>query len=162
MDTLDRDLLEAERDASPDRFPSVFPYTSRHNTSSNTSSIHAQTPLQSWTKTRRQSTLYPVELGRIRTQALQHRSTVGSTSHLLPRPPEEQFDDIGAGKPFPPALSNGEDYVVEFMGPNDPLHPQNWPFQKKYARYYPQPDTRHCLTRLTGFGCPSCLPTSRS
>jgi len=137
MDTLDRDLVEAERDASPDRFPSVLPYTSRHTTSSNASSIHGQNASQSRIQTRRQSVLYPVELGRIRTQALQHRSTVGSTWHLLPRPPDEQFEDIGAGKPFPPALSNGEDYVVEFMGPSDPLHPQNWVFQKKYARYYP-------------------------
>jgi len=38
---------------------------------------------------------------------------------------------FGAGKPYPPTLPDQEDYVVEFDGPDDPLHAQNWPIGKK-------------------------------
>lgn len=143
MDTLDRDLVEAERDASPERFPQVHPYTSRLNTSSGHSlnSIPTATPGQEYTESRnrtrtRESSLHPIELGRIRTQRLQHNSTVGSTvGSTLRRQsrPSGTPLEIGAGKPLPPSFLDAEDYVVEFLGPNDPLHPQNWPFMKKYA-----------------------------
>jgi hypothetical protein len=33
---------------------------------------------------------------------------------------------IGANKPFPAPLPPSEDYVVDFEGPDDPEHPQNW------------------------------------
>jgi DHA1 family multidrug resistance protein-like MFS transporter len=39
--------------------------------------------------------------------------------------------NFGAGKPFPPQLPEREEYVVEFDGPDDPLHAQNWPMKKK-------------------------------
>jgi DHA1 family multidrug resistance protein-like MFS transporter len=39
--------------------------------------------------------------------------------------------NFGGGKPFPPPLPEREEYVVEFDGPNDPLHAQNWPLKKK-------------------------------
>jgi MFS transporter, DHA1 family, multidrug resistance protein len=139
MNVLDRDLVEAERDASPERFPQVCPYTSRRSTSSSHSlnSIPTAAPGQEYTESRnrtrtRESSLHPIELGRIRTQRLQHRSTVGSTSRQQ-SPASEPPLQIGAGKPLPPPFLGGEDYVVEFLGPNDPLHPQNWPFRKKYA-----------------------------
>ncbi|KAJ5563255.1 Major facilitator superfamily domain general substrate transporter [Penicillium sp. DV-2018c] len=61
---------------------------------------------------RRQSSLSEVELERIETSRLQHRSTV-------------------AGKPHPPPLPDPEQYIVEFTDANDPLHPQNWPFGRK-------------------------------
>lgn len=38
---------------------------------------------------------------------------------------------FGAGKPYPPPLPEREAYVVEFNGPDDPLHAQNWPLKKK-------------------------------
>lgn len=38
---------------------------------------------------------------------------------------------FGAGKPYPPPLPEREEYVVEFDGPKDPMHAQNWPFRKK-------------------------------
>ena len=38
---------------------------------------------------------------------------------------------MGAGKEYPPLLPDREEYVVEFDGPDDPLHPQNWPMRKK-------------------------------
>jgi DHA1 family multidrug resistance protein-like MFS transporter len=39
--------------------------------------------------------------------------------------------EFGAGKPYPPPLPEREEYVVEFAGPDDPLHPQNWSIKKK-------------------------------
>lgn len=41
------------------------------------------------------------------------------------------LEDFGHGKPFPQPLPAEEQYVVEFMDENDPLHPQNWPFARK-------------------------------
>lgn len=38
---------------------------------------------------------------------------------------------MGLGKPYPPLLPDQEEYVVEFEGPDDPLHAQNWPMKKK-------------------------------
>jgi MFS transporter, DHA1 family, multidrug resistance protein len=137
MDILDRDLIEAERDASPERFPQVRPYDSRQSTSFGHSlnSIPTATPGQEYGQSRhqartRESSLHPVELGRIRTQRLQQRSTVGSMGSKQSRPSKPTLE-IGAGKPLPPSFLDAEDYVVEFLGPNDPLHPQNWPFVKK-------------------------------
>ena len=141
MDLIDRDLLEAERDASPERFPQVHPYDSRQATSSSHSlnSIPTATPGQEYSRSRKQtrtreSSLHPIELGRIRTQRLQHRSTVGSASRKQSRPSEPTLE-IGAGKPLPPSFLDGEDYIVEFLGHNDPLHPQNWPSTKKYVQW---------------------------
>lgn len=39
--------------------------------------------------------------------------------------------EMGLGKPYPPLLPAQEEYVVEFEGPDDPLHAQNWPMRKK-------------------------------
>ena len=142
MDILDRDLIEAERDASPERFPQVRPYDSRQSTSFGHSlnSIPTATPGQEYGQSRhqtrtRESSLHPVELGRIRTQRLQQRSTVGSVGGKQSRPSKPTLE-IGAGKPLPPSFLDAEDYVVEFLGPNDPLHPQNWPFAKKCVPNY--------------------------
>ncbi|KAK9428973.1 putative bicyclomycin resistance protein [Lipomyces doorenjongii] len=38
---------------------------------------------------------------------------------------------MGAGKPFPSLLPDPEDYVVEFEGIHDPMHPYNWEFTVK-------------------------------
>lgn len=69
-------------------------------------------------------------LSRIHTQRSQHSHTVGSifrsrSSRSRPLPA------FGAGKPYPPPLGSQEDYVVEFDGPDDPLHAQNWAVRKK-------------------------------
>jgi DHA1 family multidrug resistance protein-like MFS transporter len=40
---------------------------------------------------------------------------------------------MGLGKPYPPLLPAQEEYVVEFTGPDDPLHAQNWPMKKKWV-----------------------------
>ncbi|KKK24302.1 putative MFS transporter [Aspergillus rambellii] len=71
---------------------------------------------------------HPTALSRIETQRSQHSATVGA---LRTRPPRKPLPDFGAGKPYPPPLPDKEEYVVEFAGPDDPLHPQNWPIRKK-------------------------------
>ncbi|KAJ5951925.1 uncharacterized protein N7479_010338 [Penicillium vulpinum] len=76
----------------------------------------------------RESTLSEVELQRINTSRLQHRSTVGSGAGVTPR---DQWLPLGAGKPHPPPLPDPEEYIVEFNDENDPMHPQNWPFRRK-------------------------------
>ena len=72
---------------------------------------------------------YPTAASRIATQRSQHSATVGAG--LKPRAPKRPLPEFGAGKPYPPPLPEKEDYVVEFVGPDDPLHPQNWPTKKK-------------------------------
>ncbi|KAH8430863.1 MFS transporter [Aspergillus melleus] len=64
-----------------------------------------------------------LELNRINTYRLQQKSTVGSTRGPLPR---EQWLPMGAGKEYPPLLPAPENYVVEFDGSDDPMHPYNW------------------------------------
>lgn len=83
---------------------------------------------RSGTISRRQSNINDVELERINTYRLQHRSTVGSVAGITPR---EQWLPLGAGKPHPPSLPDPEQYIVEFNDANDPLHPQNWPLKRK-------------------------------
>lgn len=76
----------------------------------------------------RQSACDSIELQRINTYRLQQQQTVGSCQN---RPPKDQWLPLGAGKPYPPSLPDPEDYIVEFEGANDPLHPQNWPIGKR-------------------------------
>jgi hypothetical protein len=57
------------------------------------------------------------------------------------KPAREFFDmcktlSMGMGKPVPLPLCNPEDYVVEFDGQNDILHPYNWKRPKKYVNLY--------------------------
>lgn len=75
---------------------------------------------------------HPTELSRIHTALSQHESTVGrSHSRGVKRRDSKPLPKFGAGKPFPPDLPNREAYVVEFEGPDDPYHAQNWPLKKK-------------------------------
>ncbi|KAJ5620095.1 hypothetical protein N7510_004079 [Penicillium lagena] len=69
-----------------------------------------------------------VELGRIDTYSLQQHSTTESDPAPSPR---EKCLSLGAGKPYPPKLSDPEQYIVEFNDANDPLHPQNWSLGRK-------------------------------
>ncbi|RMZ81739.1 hypothetical protein DV738_g2124, partial [Chaetothyriales sp. CBS 135597] len=76
---------------------------------------------------------HPIEDYRTQTHRLQQVETVGAselrtrTRKTLPLP---QF---GGGKPYPPQLPEQEQYVVEFDGKDDPMHPQNWPFRRKFV-----------------------------
>lgn len=74
---------------------------------------------------------HPIEAHRTATHRLQHTHTVGAS--LRSKKTEAALPEFGGGKPYPPPLPERDEYVVEFDGKDDPLHPQNWPFKKKYA-----------------------------
>ena len=160
MDDVDLDLERAEREASPDRFPEhsapirATDGMDRENAVT-TAPIHAAghaTRASSFTSattssrqvvheemitgvsrvnTSRDLERHPTSLSRIQTEHSQHKGTVGgiSTRTRESRLPLPAFGD--AGKPYPPDLPNKDEYVVEFAGHDDPIHPQNWPMKKK-------------------------------
>lgn len=160
MDNVDRDMEKAERDASPDRFPPtiVERQDGVHRTTSGTSGttktsgtsivreeigmsraettgVSRETTNLSRVLTSRDLERHPTALSRIHTHRSQHLGTVGrsSTNNTATRDAKKPLPEFGAGKPYPPPLPHQEEYVVEFDGPNDPLHPQNWHIQKKYV-----------------------------
>lgn len=52
-------------------------------------------------------------------------------SHPRHRHTNTPLPPMGGGKEYPPLLGPREPYKVEFDGPDDPLHPFNWPLRKK-------------------------------
>ncbi|KAI9656837.1 MAG: hypothetical protein M1821_003476 [Bathelium mastoideum] len=75
-------------------------------------------------------------LSRIHTARSQHSATVGSGPSVLAArrtrsSKSKPLPEFGGGKPYPPPLPEREEYVVEFDGPHDPMHAQNWPLRKK-------------------------------
>lgn len=44
---------------------------------------------------------------------------------------DEPMPPMGGGKEYPPPLGSRESYMVEYNGPDDPIHPHNWPPVKK-------------------------------
>lgn len=71
-----------------------------------------------------------VALERINTYRLQQQETVGSGAQRT-RTPREHWLALGAGKPYPPSPPDPEEYVVEFNGSDDSMHPQNWPMKRR-------------------------------
>lgn len=153
MDIVDRDLEKAERDASPDRFSQPktqngpplerFGTAASGSTSSSSSSTSSAAVVReeigmSRIQTGRDLERHPTELSRIETHRSQHSGTVGRS--LRSRESRKPLPNFGGGKEYPPPLPEREEYVVEFDGPGDPLHPQNWPMKKKYvANRHPVP-----------------------
>ena len=139
MDPIDRDLEKAEEDASSSRFPvakaendqlqRTETTSSGSSGSSSASSVVREEMRMSRVNTQRDLERHPTALSRIETQRSQHSGTVGRS--LKSRESKRPLPAFGAGKPYPPLLPGQEEYVVEFDGPDDPLHPQNWPMKKK-------------------------------
>ncbi|KAK4941735.1 hypothetical protein LTR28_008826, partial [Elasticomyces elasticus] len=149
MNLEDRAIEAAERDASPARFPSghesaepiartVTASTSGSSSSSSSNeSVQREEMRMSRMPTQRDNAdleRQATALSRIQTARSQHSATVGasltsrrSTKASRPLPP------FGDGKPYPPLLPEREEYVVEFDGPDDPLHAMNWPMNKRWA-----------------------------
>jgi DHA1 family multidrug resistance protein-like MFS transporter len=148
MDASDRIIEKAEQDASPERFPSRLetekpveehiPVTRTSSSSTTTSSSESSstqvhngaldrvtTQRDDQGELERQQTM----MSRIQTQKSQHSGTVGAT--LRSRQSRKPLPAMGAGKPYPPPLPEREEYVVEFDGPDDPLHAMNWPIRRK-------------------------------
>lgn len=131
MNALDRDIEKAELETMPSRATAegtgseylVSRQSSRLSMSSTT------TTSSSYSDNGDALERHPTALSRIATQRSQHSGTVGAD--VRSRMSEKPLPPFGAGKPYPPPLPQREEYVVEFDGPRDPLHPQNWPRWKK-------------------------------
>ncbi|KAI1825766.1 major facilitator superfamily transporter [Xylaria intraflava] len=148
LNIVDRELIRAETDArsasplspqspqSPHRRASneverVISTLSRLTTTSSDAGADPVAPsTMSRIPTSHDLERHPTELSRVRTALSQHSSTVGRDPHARTRD-SRPLPAFGGGKPYPPSLPNREEYVVEFDGPDDPYHPQNWPLKKK-------------------------------
>lgn len=146
IDPVDQGIIDAERDASHhyqqrssgeiERVLSTSTISSSSSSSTNRRRSNSLAPPYntiSRISTQHDLERHPTELSRIATARSQHNATVGGgmrsrTSSRASRYPLPAF---GAGKPYPPPLPEQEEYVVEFDGPNDPMHSQNWPLKKK-------------------------------
>jgi MFS transporter, DHA1 family, multidrug resistance protein len=150
MDTVDRDLeraeiqatrtwsarssLERQRDfekAEAEREAQRRASQASTDSSSTGSSSSVRAGLSSAaTASLARTRTHPIEQHRTETHRLQHSQTVGAhpTKSRVPSTPLPEF---GGGKPYPPLLPEREEYVVEYDGKDDPLHPQNWLFKKK-------------------------------
>ena len=148
MDVVDRDLERAEVEAtrtwsqsSKERHLSQqgsrpSRASAESDDSSSTSSSVDMNRIQTASgasmarsSTAARSRTHPVEAHRTETHRLQHSQTVGASikSKTVTKP----LPEFGGGKPYPPPLPEQDEYVVEFDGKDDPLHPQNWAFKKK-------------------------------
>ncbi|KAK3683747.1 major facilitator superfamily domain-containing protein [Podospora appendiculata] len=138
LDEADREIIAAEHDASPTMFPVrsseeiervISASSVSTTTTSDGRSARERTVGMSRVSTSRDLDRHPTTLSRIQTQRSQHSATVGRDPKS--RESRKPLPEFGAGKPYPPPLPDREGYVVEFDGPDDPLHAQNWPLKKK-------------------------------
>ncbi|KAI0420443.1 polyamine transporter 1 [Xylaria grammica] len=144
FDEVDRELIRAESDA----FSGSSPRPQHHRTSNevervvSASSVLTSSSDEATGVVHRPISLnrvptsndlerHPTELSRIHTALSQHNSTVGRDPNSKSRDSGKPLPAFGASKPLPPPLPDREAYVVEFDGPDDPYHPQNWPLKKK-------------------------------
>lgn len=137
---LDREILASEQDDRPydhrdshevERVLSA----SSASTSSSNASLRERSSGMSRVPTQRDLERHPTELDRIQTARSQHSATVGVSmgrSNTRTRDSRRPMPAMGAGKEIPPNL-DADAYVVEFDGPDDPWHAQNWPLTKKYV-----------------------------
>lgn len=134
---MDRDSSDLEKDGGIDASQPGQGERGAHEESSvdSSSSISSfssapeQIPSMERIQTYHELERHPTALSRIATHKTQHSGTVGAA--LKPKVSKKPLPPFGAKKPYPPPLGPREEYVVEFDGPGDPLHPQNWPSKKK-------------------------------
>jgi DHA1 family multidrug resistance protein-like MFS transporter len=153
MNAQDRVMANNERDASPERFGPIERHeshetpvaTRRYSASSHSgSSVRFQEMGRSISRIETQHEneadleRHPTALSRIQTGRSQHSATVGGGEgtgfgvfRTRSSKASKPLPNFGGGKSYPPPLPDREEYVVEFDGPNDPMHAQNWPFKKK-------------------------------
>lgn len=149
MDIVDRDLEKAETAANSPLRERTDAALKEHNdtiqgtpgggidrrgtastfSSGSSASVIREEMNLSRRETQRDLERHPTALSRIETHRTQHSGTVGRTP--TSRASRKPLPNFGGGKEYPPPLPAQEEYVVEFDGPNDPMHPQNWPLSKK-------------------------------
>lgn len=149
-DVVDRDMALAEREASRayrppthppaeqthpverlDTLDSISSSSSSGSSSQNMSRIATAASMGRAAPRATRTKTHPLEDHRTETARLQHTATVGAARTTTTSKKEKPLPNFGGGKPYPPDLPPYEDYVVEFDGPDDPLHPQNWTFKRK-------------------------------
>lgn len=123
------DALQPAQGEDASETPSLSYSPSRSLSISSSSSAPEQIPTMERIQTYHELERHPTALSRIATHRTQHSETVGAA--LKPKVSKKPLPPFGAGKSYPPPLPPREEYVVEFDGPDDPLHPQNWPRMKK-------------------------------
>ncbi|PBP21286.1 MFS multidrug transporter-like protein [Diplocarpon rosae] len=142
MNEADIAMQRNERDASPERFANTPYLRPSHEidrvaslSSSSIGSSERSAPRRERTmsrvSTQRDLERHPTVLSRIQTAKSQHTGTVGGSLTGKSKESKRALPEMGLGKPYPPPLPDQEEYVVEFEGPDDPLHAQNWPMRKK-------------------------------
>ncbi|OAF59705.1 hypothetical protein VC83_03740 [Pseudogymnoascus destructans] len=140
MDSTDRELAAAGADIPSERPPMTSGRQLSHEAqrigsgySSNSSSSDQPYPnpvgLSRTHSTQTDLERRHMSISRIQTARTQHSSTVGRGVEY--KEPKKPLPNFGYGKSYPPPLPAKEEYVVEFDGPDDPLHAQNWPLKKK-------------------------------
>ena len=141
MDEADQEIRSAEQQASPQLYPDgqrrdtreierVDSASTTSSSSSEGSAVRRETGM-SRLETQADLERHPTVLSRIQTAKSQHAGTIGRTTTTKSRDSRRPMPEMGLGKPYPPPLPEREEYVVEFVGPDDPLHAQNWPMRKK-------------------------------
>jgi len=153
MNEEDRRMSETEREAEPERFGTEeveqppMPHrkadrrqilsrqvTSSTNSGSTSSGegIEREEIAVSRMTTQHEAAFdlerHPTALSRIQTARSQHSQTIGAglRSRTVSKQSKKPLPNFGGGKPYPPNLPDREEYVVEFDGPDDPIHAQNW------------------------------------
>ncbi|KAH6623008.1 major facilitator superfamily domain-containing protein [Chaetomium tenue] len=130
-DSVDRAPEAVQLDASLRRSEEIERVVSASSVSSSSSEASQRGTGLNRVETQRDLERHNTELSRIQTARSQHSGTVGRDARG--KEWKRPLPNFGAGKEYPPLLPNQEDYVVEFDGPDDPLHAQNWPLKKKIA-----------------------------
>lgn len=154
--------MDAERNASPERFPSPGSSPARQTFSADLPTVGGEAISRSATADTSSSSCSSVSrvsvvreeigmsrmptqrddanlerhrtaLSRVQTGRSQQNITVGAglRSRTVTRESKKPLPNFGGGREYPPMLPARDEYVVEFDGPNDPLHAQNWPLRKK-------------------------------
>ncbi|TAQ84589.1 hypothetical protein B7494_g7091 [Chlorociboria aeruginascens] len=142
MNIADKEMERDERNASPDQFGPMptghlsaeierIPTASSTSTSSSEDLTVRRGTGISRVPTQSDLERHPTVLSRIQTARSQHTGTVGQSLTGRSRESRRPLPEMGLGKPYPPPLPEQDEYVVEFAGPDDPLHAQNWPMRKK-------------------------------
>lgn len=149
-DEVDREILASEQDATnynrraSHEIERVLSSSSASTSSSHGSVLRGRNTHTSHSAggasggmsripTQRDLERHPTELDRIQTARSQHSGTVGVSmgrSNTQTRDSRRPLPPMGGGKALPPK-HDVDDFVVEFDGPDDPLHAQNWPLRKK-------------------------------
>ncbi|KAF3936396.1 hypothetical protein ABW19_dt0201817 [Dactylella cylindrospora] len=71
-------------------------------------------------------------MSRTRTAQSVHTYTIGADPSARTRSRAERLPGFANGRDYPPMLPDVEQYMVDFTGFDDPMHPQNWSLRKKY------------------------------